>query len=176
MEKFNRTNYCGEITINDLNKNVSVIGWVSKFRNHGGIMFIDLRDRTGIVQILVNNDEVKIDDIGNEYIFEVSGVVSKRATANPNLKTGEIEIIASNVKLINTACQPPIYIKEDSNASEDIRLKYRYLDLRRHCMLEKFLTRSKIINITNEYFSSMDLFMLKLHIYLHQLLKAQEII
>ena len=154
MEKFNRTNYCGEITINDLNKNVSVIGWVSKFRNHGGIMFIDLRDRTGIVQILVNNDEVKIDDIGNEYIFEVSGVVSKRSTANPNLKTGEIEIIASNVKLINTACQPPIYIKEDSNASEDIRLKYRYLDLRRHCMLEKFLTRSKIINITNEYFSS----------------------
>ncbi len=153
MEKLERTNYCGELNLSNVGQEVSVLGWVSKKRNLGSLVFIDLRDRTGIVQILVKTDEVNLCDVRNEYILQVKGIVSKKDVPNKNLKTGEIEIIASEIKLINTSEQPPIIISDDTDASEDVRLKYRYLDLRRQVVLQKFLVRSKIINITNQYFS-----------------------
>jgi len=153
MEKLERTNYCGELNLSNVGQEVCVLGWVSKKRNLGSLVFIDLRDRTGIVQILVKTDEVELCDVRNEYILQVKGIVSKKDVPNKNLKTGEIEIIASEIKLINTSEQPPIIISDDTDASEDVRLKYRYLDLRRQVVLQKFLVRSKIINITNQYFS-----------------------
>lgn len=153
MEKLERTNYCGELTLADVNKEVSVVGWVSKKRNLGSLVFIDLRDRTGIVQILVQTDKIKLCEVRNEYILQIKGVVSKKDVPNVNLKTGEIEIIATDVKLINTAEQPPIIISDDTDASEDVRLKYRYLDLRRPIVLSRFLVRSKIVDITTKYFS-----------------------
>lgn len=155
MEKILRTNSCGELTKSDLNKEVTVVGWVKKFRNHGSLMFIDLRDRTGIVQVTVKTNEIDMPDVRNEYILQVTGIVSLREQANKNLKTGEIEIIASNITLINTSEQPPIIVSDDTDASEDVRLKYRYLDFRRPCVLEKFKIRSQIINITNNYFNDL---------------------
>ena len=152
MEKeIKRTNYCGELSLNDLNKTVSVVGWVSKKRNLGSLMFVDLRDRSGIIQVLIKTDSIEVPDIRNEYILNITGVVNKKDVANPNLKTGEIEIEASEVVLINTAKQPPFIITEKTDALEDIRLKYRYLDLRRPNLLKNFITRAKIVKIAHEY-------------------------
>ena len=152
MEKeIKRTNYCGELSLNDLNKTVSVVGWVSKKRNLGSLMFVDLRDRSGIIQVLIKTDSIEVPDIRNEYILNITGVVNKKDVANPNLKTGEIEIEASEVVLINTAKQPPFIIAEKTDALEDIRLKYRYLDLRRPNLLKNFITRAKIVKIAHEY-------------------------
>ena len=152
MEKeVKRTNYCGELSLNDLNKTVSVVGWVSKKGNLGSLMFIDLRDRSGIIQVLIKTDSINVPDIRNEYILNITGVVNKKDVPNPNLKTGEIEIEASEVVLINTAKQPPFIIAEKTDALEDIRLKYRYLDLRRPNLLKNFITRAKIVKIAHEY-------------------------
>ena len=152
MEKeVKRTNYCGELSLNDLNKTVSVVGWVSKKGNLGSLMFVDLRDRSGIIQVLIKTDSINVPDIRNEYILNITGVVNKKDVPNPNLKTGEIEIEASEVVLINTAKQPPFIIAEKTDALEDIRLKYRYLDLRRPNLLKNFITRAKIVKIAHEY-------------------------
>ncbi len=152
MEKeIKRTNYCGELSLNDLNKTVSVVGWVSKKRNLGSLMFVDLRDRSGIIQVLIKTDSINVPDIRNEYILNITGVVNKKDVPNPNLKTGEIEIEANEVILVNTAKQPPFIIAEKTDALEDIRLKYRYLDLRRPNLLKNFITRAKIVKIAHEY-------------------------
>ncbi len=152
MEKeIKRTNYCGDLRLSDVGKTVSVVGWVSKKRNLGSLLFIDLRDRTGIIQINVKTDEVTVPDIRNEFILNITGVVSKKDVPNNKLKTGEVEIIANQVELINTSKQPPFIIAENTDALEDIRLKYRYLDLRRPNMLKNFIIRSKITKCAHEY-------------------------
>ncbi len=152
MEKeIKRTANCGELRLSDVNKEVSVVGWVSKKRNLGSLMFIDLRDRTGIVQVNVKTDEIEVPDVRNEYILNVTGVVTKKEVANNKIATGEIEIVASKVELVNTSKQPPFIIAENTDALEDIRLKYRYLDLRRPNMLKNFIIRSKITKCAHEY-------------------------
>ena len=151
----NRTYRNGELSIKNLNETVTLIGWVAKRRNLGSILFVDLRDRSGIVQILINED-VNAPDIRNEYIIEVTGVVNKRANANPNLKTGEIEVIATEVKLINTAKTTPIIIADDTDALEDTRLKYRYLDLRRPIMQSYLDIRHKIKMATHKYLDNLN--------------------
>ena len=133
-EVFSRTDYCGNLRLKDEGRVVTVIGWVSKRRNLGSLLFIDLRDREGYVQVCVKTDEINVPEIRNEYILEVTGVVTKKDVPNKNLATGEIEVVATNIKVINTANQPPISTQEETDANEDIRLKYRYLDLRRLCM------------------------------------------
>ena len=152
MEKeIKRTANCGELRLSDEGKEVSVVGWVSKKRNLGSLMFIDLRDRTGIVQVNVKTDEIEVPDVRNEYILNVTGVVTKKEVANSKIATGEIEIVASKVELVNTSKQPPFIIAENTDALEDIRLKYRYLDLRRPNMLKNFIIRSKITKCAHEY-------------------------
>ncbi len=152
MEKeIKRTANCGELRLSDEGKEVSVVGWVSKKRNLGSLMFIDLRDRTGIVQVNVKTDEIEVPDVRNEYILNVTGVVTKKEVANNKIATGEIEIVASKVELVNTSKQPPFIIAENTDALEDIRLKYRYLDLRRPNMLKNFIIRSKITKCAHEY-------------------------
>ena len=146
-----RSNYCGELNKSNVGETVSVVGWVAKRRNLGSLLFIDLRDVSGIVQILIKTDDIEIPDIRNEYILNITGKVNLKDVPNPNLKTGEIEIEASEVKLINTAKQPPFIIAEQTDALEDTRLKYRYLDLRRPNVLENFKTRAKIVKIVHEY-------------------------
>lgn len=156
MEEFKRTHHCGELRKTNLAEEVSIIGWVSKRRNLGSILFIDLRDRYGIVQVLVKTDEIEVPEIRNEYILQIEGKVSLKEVANPNLATGEIEVIASKINVINKSENPPILIQEETDALEDIRLKYRYLDLRRLCMQKRFLIRAKIVKAVHEYLDAHD--------------------
>ena len=155
-ERFDRTDYCGSLRLSDVGRNVTVLGWVSKKRNLGSLLFIDLRDRGGYVQICVKTDSIDVPEIRNEYILQVEGVVAKKDVPNKNLATGEIEIIANTIKVINSATQPPISTQEITDANEDIRLKYRYLDLRRNCMQKRFKIRANIVRAVHSYLDRHD--------------------
>ncbi len=139
-----------ELSIKDVGRSVTLLGWVSKRRNLGSILFIDLRDRSGIIQIMVKDAE-KVPGIRNEYVIQVKGVVSKKEVANPNLKTGDIEIIADSIEVVNTAKLTPLIIADETDALEETRLKYRYLDLRRPCMQRYFDIRDQIKITTHSY-------------------------
>ncbi|MBS4199773.1 aspartate--tRNA ligase [Bacillus sp. FJAT-49732] len=146
---FGRTHYCGEITEKSIGESVILKGWVQRRRDLGGLIFIDLRDRTGVVQIVFNPEVSKAalevaEKVRNEYVVDVRGTVVARAdgTINENLKTGKIEIVVSEVTIINEAKTPPFMIENNTEAAEDIRLKYRYLDLRRQEMFDVFKMRS----------------------------------
>ena len=135
----NRTHNNGELRISDVNKIVELKGWVAKKRNLGSLVFIDLRDRYGITQIVLNEEmEALGKDIKNEYVLHVVGKVIERSSKNPNMPTGDIEIEAAQIDIINTAKVTPIYTTDDTDASEDARMQYRYLDLRRPVMQNKF--------------------------------------
>lgn len=151
-----RTHLNGTLSVQNIGQEVTLIGWVHKRRNLGSIVFIDLRDRSGIVQILVKNDEINVDEIRSEFVITVTGTVSKKEIENTKLKTGAIEVIASSVTIINRAITTPIIIDDECDALEDTRLKYRYLDLRRPVMQEKLITRAKIVKATHEYLDSND--------------------
>lgn len=156
MQELKRTHHCGELRISNLNEEVTVLGWVSKRRNLGSLLFIDLRDRYGIVQILVKTDEIEVPEIRNEYLIQVTGIVTKKDVPNKNLATGEIEVVASQINIINKSENPPMIIADETDALEDIRLKYRYLDLRRPVMQKRFFTRAKIVKCVHEYLDSHD--------------------
>ena len=145
-----RSHYSNELGLANVGEKVTLIGWVSKRRNLGSLLFIDLRDRFGLIQIVVN-DNVQIPDVRNEYVIQVKGEVAKRAVANPKLKSGEIEVIASEVVLLNTAKTTPLIIADETDALEDTRLKYRYLDLRRPCMQHYFDVRDTIKMTTHSF-------------------------
>lgn len=151
--------YNGVLRIEDLGKKVNLKGWVSKKRDLGGLVFIDLRDRYGITQVIVDpsnpNYEVAV-SLKNEYVVDVIGIVSERQSKNPNLPTGDIEVIAEEIKLINTSLQPPIIIADKTDALEDTRLKYRYLDLRRPVMQNYLIQKSKITTAFREFLSNND--------------------
>lgn len=153
----NRTHNCGELRENHINQEVSLLGWVAKRRNFGSIVFIDLRDRYGITQIVADEELSKnIKDLRSEFLIEVKGRVSKRKDANDKLATGQIEVIATEVKIINRAELPPILVQDDTDALEDTRLKYRYLDLRRPVMQEKLIKRAKIVKSIRNYLDALD--------------------
>lgn len=156
MEEYKRSHHCGELRLGDVGKEVDILGWVAKRRNLGSLLFIDLRDRWGIVQVTIKTDDIEVPDIRNEYVISVHGVVTKKDQPNKNLATGEIEVVASEVKIINTAAQPPIIVADDTDALEDVRLKYRYLDLRRLVMQKRFFIRAKIVKCVHEYLDSLD--------------------
>ncbi len=145
-----RTNYNGELRVSDAGKKVTLVGWVSNRRNLGSLLFIDLRDNTGIVQLIALDPE-KIPDVRNEYVVQVKGSVRKKEVPNPKIPTGEIEVVIEDLKVINKAENPPFIIADKTDALEDTRLEYRYLDLRRPCMLKNLRTRAKIVKITHEY-------------------------
>ena len=153
-----RTHYCGEITEKEIGSKVTVCGWVQRQRDLGGLIFIDLRDRTGLVQLQfdesVNKEAFDIAfGVRSEFVLEVSGSVAKRGGAvNQNLKTGALEIIADTVKIWSKAKTPPFEIVENSNVNEELRLKYRYLDLRRPDLQGNILMRHRITKITRDYF------------------------
>ena len=145
-----RSHYSNELGLANVGEKVTLLGWVSKRRNLGSLLFIDLRDRFGLIQIVVN-DNVTIPDVRNEYVIQVKGEVAKRAVANPKLKSGEIDVIASEVVLLNTAKTTPLIIADETDALEDTRLKYRYLDLRRPCMQHYFDVRDTIKMTTHNF-------------------------
>lgn len=153
----NRTHKNGELRITDVGKTVELKGWVQKKRNLGGLIFVDLRDKTGITQLIVNPDNPNYqvaEGLKNEYVVYAKGLVSERSSKNPNLPTGDIEVNVTELKVLNTAMQPPIIIADKTDALEDTRLKYRYLDLRRPVMQNYLIMKSKITNCIREYLVS----------------------
>ena len=152
-----RTHTNGELRLSDTGKEVTLLGWVAKRRNFGALVFIDLRDRTGITQLVFDETLAEqIKDVRNEYILQVSGTVLERKDKNPKLATGDIEVKVNEVSIINSAETTPIIVADDTDALEDTRLKYRYLDLRRPIMQNKLMMRHKITHSMREYFDSKD--------------------
>ena len=139
-----------ELSEKNVNQKVTLLGWVSKRRNFGSILFIDLRDRSGIIQIMVP-DADKIPDVRNEYVIQVTGTVKLKEQANEKLKTGKIEVVADEIVVVNTAKNTPLIIADETDALEDTRLKYRYLDLRRPMMQRYFDIRDNIKITTHSY-------------------------
>ena len=141
----------GTLRISDEGREVTLIGWVAKRRNLGSLVFIDLRDRSGIVQITFDETMAeKVKDVRNEYILQVKGTVVKRSAANPKMATGEIEVLAKEVVIVNSAETAPIEIADDSSTNEDTRLKYRYLDLRRPVLQKNMILRHKVCMVARK--------------------------
>jgi aspartyl-tRNA synthetase len=156
-----RTDYCGNLGTKDLNHEVIIMGWVQSHRDHGGLIFVDLRDREGLAQVVFNpeislDSHKKAETIKDEWVIAVRGRVSNRtpATINPNLKTGEIEVMAQEIRILNQSKVLPFLIENDINVDELLRLKYRYLDLRRPIMKETLLLRHKVVSTTRNYLNS----------------------
>ncbi|TES90730.1 MAG: aspartate--tRNA ligase, partial [Candidatus Cloacimonadota bacterium] len=160
MENLNtslRTYTCGGLRKKDEGKKVTLIGWVNRKRDHGGLSFIDLRDRFGVTQIVFRPEQKEvmalIPRIKQEFVITLEGKVRKRPPdmVNPDLSTGEIEVEAENISIVNPSLTPPFVIEEDVKALEELRLKYRYLDLRRRTMLQHFITRNRVAQSIRTY-------------------------
>ena len=153
----NRTHHNGDLRLENVNEHVELVGWVAKKRNFGQLVFIDLRDRSGICQLVFDESMSEaLKDVRNEYVLSVSGTVLQRKDANPDLKTGEIEVKVEKFEIINKAKTTPLIIADETDALEDTRLQYRYLDLRRPVMQNKLIMRHKITRSMREYLDNND--------------------
>ena len=148
-----RTMHNGELRLSDVGKEVTLLGWVANRRNLGSLVFIDLRDASGTVQLIAKDPSI-LPDIRNEYVVEARGVVEKKDVPNPALKTGEIEVTLHSLKVISKANLTPFIIADKTDALEETRLKYRYLDLRRPCLLHNLRVRAEIVRCWHEYFGA----------------------
>lgn len=153
-----KTHSCGELTSEHIDKTVTVAGWVHRRRDHGGLIFIDLRDRDGLVQVVFNPEmDSRLHELAgglrNEYVIRVGGKVARRppGTENPKLPTGEIELMAENCSILNPSKNPPFYVNEDTEVEENLRLKYRYLDLRRERMKENIILRHRVVKFLRDF-------------------------
>jgi len=153
-----KTHSCGKLTVQAVGQRVTLAGWVHRRRDHGGLVFIDLRDRDGLVQVVFNPETSRSShEVGkqlrNEYVVRIVGVVSKRpsGTENPNLPTGEIEVSAEDAEILNSSKTPPFYINEEMEVDESLRLRYRYLDLRRQRMKENILLRHRVVKYIRDF-------------------------
>ncbi|GAB6077090.1 aspartate--tRNA ligase [Desulfurobacterium crinifex] len=160
LGNFERTSYCGEVSTSDIGKRVRLAGWVDTTRDHGGVVFTDLRDRTGKIQIVfapeISEELVeKAKKLKHEYVIAVEGEVRRRppGTENPKLKTGEVEVYAEKLQILNKSLPLPFPIEDDVKVGEDIRLKYRFLDLRRKKMMDNIIFRHKLYQITRNVFN-----------------------
>ncbi len=147
---------CGDLRIDNVSQEVTLAGWVQKNRKMGGMTFVDLRDRYGVTQLVFNNDinaELceQANKLGREYVIQVKGVVSERSNKNPNMPTGDIEIIVSDMKLLNSSAVPPFTIEDNTDGGDDIRMQYRYLDLRRNNVRSNMELRHKIAFETRRF-------------------------
>ncbi|WP_044566245.1 aspartate--tRNA ligase [Anaerococcus provencensis] len=158
--EFKRSHMCGQLREENIGQEVVLMGWVAKKRNLGSLVFFDLRDKTGISQVVVREDDEVNHDIashlGSEYVVEVKGNVRERESKNPDIPTGNIEIVASKINILDKANTPPIYIKDDDDVAENLRLKYRYLDMRKPSVQKNLKLRSDIIRTIREYMYNND--------------------
>jgi aspartyl-tRNA synthetase len=157
-----RSKYCGEVGIEDIGREIILQGWVQRVRDHGGLIFIDLRDREGIVQTVVNPEKQPevfklAESVRPEYVIEVKGTVEHRpeGTENPNLRTGEVEVHVDSIEILNTSLTPPFPIQDGITTDEMVRLKYRYLDLRRPEMQQRLILRHRVIKMMRDYMDSL---------------------
>ena len=155
-----RSHYCGELNESHLDQNVLLYGWVHRRRDHGGVIFLDVRDREGIAQVVYDPDTVEsfaiAEDVRNEFVIKVEGRVRLRpdGTVNLDMSTGKIEVLGKELEILNTANTPPIQLDEHVDVHEDLRLRYRYIDLRRPEMTEKLLFRAKVTNTVRNFLDS----------------------
>ena len=161
LEGWKRSNNCSELTASDTGSEVTLMGWVQRRRDHGGLIFIDLRDREGLTQVVFNpesdpSSHAKAHSLRSEYVIAVKGKVSGRpeGTVNPNLKTGEIEVIASSLKVLNESKTPPFPVEDDLETAETNRLRYRYLDLRRPIIQRNLILRHKVAQKVREFLNN----------------------
>src|SRR5690554_2669209 len=151
-----RTHTCGELRISDTEKTVTLSGWVQRSRDLGGMTFVDLRDRYGITQVVFNmevNSELceQARKLGREYVVKITGKVSERSNKNPKMNTGDVEIIAGAIEILNVSKTPPFTIEDETDGGEELRMQYRYLDLRRNTIQEKLILRHKLAVATRSY-------------------------
>ena len=156
-----RTCYAGSLRLDDIGREVVLMGWVQKKRNLGGLVFVDLRDRGGIAQIVFDNDVSKsafekAEKLGSEYVIAIRGKVFERQSKNSNIPTGDVEVFAEEIRVLNESQTPPIYIKDDDEVGEALRLKYRYLDLRKPKMQKNLMLRAKVANVVRNYLTDND--------------------
>ena len=152
-----RTNNCGELKISDVGKTVTLAGWVQKIRNKGFLIWIDLRDRYGITQLIINSEKSSkkvidsVKDIGREFVIQVEGEVIKREAINKNIPTGEIEILVTEINILNSSNVPPFTIENETDGGEELRMKYRYLDLRRPALKDNIIFRNELTFQVRKY-------------------------
>ena len=155
-----RSHYCGEISTAEVGETVALCGWVHRRRDHGGVIFLDVRDRSGLVQVVYDPDTQEsfatADRVRNEYVLKMVGRVRPRMEGkiNPDMATGEIEVLGSELEILNVAATPPFQLDEHSDAGDDVRLKYRYMDLRRPEMQQRLVLRSRITSFVREFLES----------------------
>ncbi len=153
-----RTHSCGQLTSKNIGAQVTLAGWVHRRRDHGGLVFIDLRDRDGLVQVVFNPEiSTQVHEVANrlrnEYVVKVSGEVEKRppGTENPKLPTGEVEVVARDVEILNASKTPPFSVNEDVDVEESVRFKYRYLDLRREKLRDNIILRYRVVKFMRDF-------------------------
>ncbi len=158
MQGLKRTHRCAEVSSGNIGETVTVMGWAQRRRNLGALIFVDLRDRSGLLQIVFDENSVgsggfaKAATIRNEFVLAVTGTAQKReAAVNENLKTGDIELIAKEIRILSESETPPFPIEEDSQTKDELRLKYRYLDLRRPDLQRNMMLRSKVAYLMREF-------------------------
>lgn len=154
-----RTNTCGELRLSEAGKRVTLAGWVQRSRKMGGMTFVDVRDRYGLTQVVFNNENDaelhdRADRLGREYVIQVSGTVAERQSKNPNMPTGDIEIIADSLNVLNVSEVPPFTIEDDTDGGDDLRMKYRYLDLRRGAVRRNLELRHRMAFEIRRYLDS----------------------
>lgn len=154
-----RSHMCQALNIENIGEVITLSGWVQKRRNLGGLVFVDLRDRSGVMQIVFDNDVSesafkKAETLGSEYVITVKGKIHERESKNPNMPTGDIEVFAEEIEILNQSETPPIYIKDDDDVSENLRLKYRYLDLRKSSMQKNLILRHKVAQTVRNFLSN----------------------
>lgn len=157
MKGLKRTHYCTEVTVSDIGKEVVVAGFTQKQRDKGELVFIDLRDRTGIIQLTFDDKSdrdviAKAKEVHMEYVLMAKGTVRRRESVNPDIPTGEIEVFVTDLRILAKAQTPPFHITDDTDTNEELRLRYRYLDLRRKSLQDNLIRRGKIARASREYF------------------------
>jgi len=159
MNGLKRSMRCAEVTLDNIGQKVTLMGWCHKYRDLGGLTFLTLRDRSGEIQLVINPESsedviAKASKVRSEFVLACEGTVQKRSAPNPNMKTGDLEIAVEGLRILSEALTPPFYIEENVNANEALRLKYRYLDLRRPDMQRNLILRHKVAKCARDYFDS----------------------
>ena len=155
-----RTNNCGELNLSHVGNKVTLAGWVQKIRNKGFVIWVDLRDRYGITQIIFDEERTekkileKAQNLGREFVIQVQGTVIERVSKNPKINTGAIEILAEDFKIMNASKTPPFTIENETDGGEELRMQYRYLDIRRNPVRENLIFRSKVTLAIRNYLSA----------------------
>ena len=177
-----KTHHCGELRKAHNGQQVMLAGWVHRRRDQGGLIFIDLRDRWGLTQVVVDQEGAPdahaiASTVRNEYVVQIKGSVRARpdGTVNPDMPTGEIEVVANEITVLNSAKTPPFYINREENVDEALRMQYRYLDLRRPPMQKNFITRHRVIKFIRDYLDNEGLSRSKPLYYLRRHRKARAI-